>query len=524
MNAFLLYNLYASALLTVFYIFWRLLLVRETFFRLNRVVLLTVALLSLVLPLCHITLPSTLTATASFTADGHLSTSSPIVHQLQTIEVMATSLREVSEGSSLALLGQLLTVILVSGMLLCLGRTFWGVISLRHLIRNSQQHVLDDGLRVAVSELPLAPCSWMHTIVMSSDDYAGNCKAIMAHERAHIRCGHSYDVLLMELFTALQWWNPVAWFLRQDLRTLHEYEADASVLSQGFDTKRYVQLLMRKAQGLELCPLANGITIKNAHKTKQRILMMLKTTTSPRRRRLRVLYILPVIAVSLTLSAKTVDDHSENMTTQLAEEGLPPTSVADATQRLTETLASSTAAFALNEPVEASPAPQPEEQNTPTATAVHTRTAAPAQQDAALPDDVCVQAEVLPSFQGGEQALFQFIAQNIRYPLTAMDAGVQGRVVVQFVVEKDGKVSDIHIQRTDKSSLDEVIVSAYRPDMTEDEMKERQNAQTHNAAVKAIHDEAIRVVKTTSGKWIPGSNKGQPVRVQFSLPITFRLQ
>ncbi len=299
MTEYLVYDLKVAALLAVFYIFYRLLLDRTSLVRLNRVVLLTTAVLSFVLPLCVITLHRTV-----------------IVNDVQGIgfttsqpEAAAATIAVGDESTWLmSHLPTMVAIVLMVGSLLRLlvvARSFY---KLKKLIRNSEKHTLADGTVMAVTDEPVAPFSWMRTVVMNRLDYENQKDggSILAHERGHVGCHHSLDVVLVEVLTALQWFNPVVWFLRQDLRALHECEADQAVISQGFDTDQYIYLLIRKAMGLHVSSLANGMS---ARTIKKRIVMM-KTNRKPSRSSwLRALYILPIVAASLVASARTVVDY-----------------------------------------------------------------------------------------------------------------------------------------------------------------------------------------------------------------------
>ena len=143
------------------------------------------------------------------------------------------------------------------------------------IIRHSERYPQTDGTTICVTgNASLAPFSWMHYIVMNRSDYETSDAAILAHERGHIRLHHSWDLLLVDTLTALQWFNPAMWMLRSDLRAIHEYEADAAVLSQGINARQYQYLLITKAAGIGGYSLANGIS----HSTlKNRINMMLHT-------------------------------------------------------------------------------------------------------------------------------------------------------------------------------------------------------------------------------------------------------
>ena len=97
--------------------------------------------------------------------------------------------------------------------------------------------------------------------------------------------------------------------------------------------------------------------------------------------------------------------------------------------------------------------------------------------------------EVMPQFPGGQIAMLKYIMENIKYPKQIMEEGIQGRVTVSFIVEKDGRVSNVRLLRSVQSALDK---------------------------------EAIRVVKSMP-KWTPGKHNGKPVRVRFNLPVMFKL-
>lgn len=301
---FIYYDLKVAALIAVFYLFYQLLLAREAMPSLNRAVLLTAITLSLVLPLCVVTIHVS-APLAPFADRGGFTTPTDLV-----APPSATQKPTAATPLGAELWGSILGTILAAGILIRLSvvaRSCW---QLHHLIANGERHILPSGTQVCVVESPVAPFSWMHTVVLSRAEWLSLSPSVLAHEEAHVRHRHSYDVLVVEVLTALQWFNPVVWFLRQELRTLHEYEADASVLSRGFDESQYIHLLMQKATGIQACALANGI---HTPKTKKRILMMLKTKTN-RGAWLKALYIVPVVLTSLAMTAKTVVD-DETVTT-----------------------------------------------------------------------------------------------------------------------------------------------------------------------------------------------------------------
>ena len=315
MTEFLTYDLKVAVLIAVFYFCYRLLMERETFHRLNRIVLLSSIALSLVLPLCVITFHETVEVEQT-TATANPNPQSPITDMPAVTAADSVQMAPVDQSA----------VIFAIFMIGVLCRLFFIANSyrlLRRIISDSEQHTLEDDVTLAVVDLPVAPFSWMRSIVLSRIDYDERNPSILAHERGHIRLHHSWDIVFVEMLTALQWFNPVVWLLRRDLRTVHEYEADASVLSSDSDVSQYIQLLMRKAMGTKASILANGI---NNSTIKKRIFMMLKHKSN-RRAWLKALYIAPIVAVSLVATAKTVIDFKPKPTNHVTPAAVAPDTI-----------------------------------------------------------------------------------------------------------------------------------------------------------------------------------------------------
>ena len=539
------YDLKVAALVAVFYLFYMLLLARETTHTLNRIVLLSAIVLSAVLPLCVITLHRTVVVE---------SRAYPIMEPAAVDDATFLSITEALDQSFDWTIP--VAIVMLAGTILRLLYLSQSYRKLRRLIRIGEKHILPSGTTVSVVDAPLVPFSWMQTMVLPRADWCAKAvghsevlPAILAHEEAHVRHRHSYDVVVVEVLTALQWFNPVVWFLRQELRVVHEYEADASVLSCGFDESQYIHLLMQKATGIQACALANGI---HTTKTKKRILMMLKTKSN-RIAWLKALYIVPIVMASLAMTARTVVDYKTATTEDSAavrlfhentngrgdsylirhmpdvkfynngkEETVPgDRSIAlevSKTELRIDGQEVTSEDFARIEPesiesvtvMDVGPAKKTfGEKGRRGATVVQTKQ----QGDDKIYDVV----EQMPQFPGGDTGLMQFIARNIKYPEAATKHGVQGRVIVQFIVEKDGSLSNAKVlENPEKSGASPVVVTAMMPE------KERQDAESHNAGVQAMRDEAIRVVNAMP-RWSPGKQKGKPVRCKYVIPVTYRL-
>ena len=229
MTGFLIYDAKVAVLIVVFYMFYRLLLSKETFHRVNRVVLLSTALLSFILPLCVITTHQTVVLDAV-----------PMVSVGNVQMEMATDEQPAQWQYVIPLLYIIGVVVVLSHTLL----SVWRVLM---LVRRSERIPQADGTTLCVVPDEVPPFSFCSFIVMNRNDYNIGDSAILAHERGHIRQHHSCDVLLVDLLTALQWFNPAMWMLRADLRAIHEYEADGAVLSQGINARQYQYLLITKA-------------------------------------------------------------------------------------------------------------------------------------------------------------------------------------------------------------------------------------------------------------------------------------
>ncbi len=292
MIEFLVYDAKVAVLVAVFYLFYRLLLAHETLHRLNRLVLLGTAVVSMVLPLCVITVHRTVLV--------------PVTSMETEETALAPSTMVAGEAAAEPVWPTVLGVVFFLGVALVLLKTILSVVKVCILIHKSELHPQPDGITLAVCSQDLAPFSWMHYIVLSRRDYDSPDAAILAHERAHIRLKHSWDVMLVDLLTAWQWFNPAMWQLRADLRSIHEFEADAAVLSQGIDARQYQYLLVRKAMATGGYSVVNSI----GHSTlKKRINMMLKHKSNAFSA-LKVLYVIPLVMAALAVNARTVTDFS----------------------------------------------------------------------------------------------------------------------------------------------------------------------------------------------------------------------
>ena len=423
----LIYQIKVGVCLVVFYLLFKLLLSRDTLHRFNRALLLVLSASAFVLPWLH--MPSLPAGTAA---------QQIIIGPLTAVESVALPMQPTVDAAPLPL-----HLIYYVGLAAVLAWQLWSLWQLRRLLATATDSISEpDGVRVHLLPADTAPFSFFRHVAISRDDYRDNAREILTHERAHIRLGHSADMLLMNLLVTIQWWNPAAWLLRRELQQIHEYEADEAVLKEGVDARQYQLLLIRKSVGNQLFSMANNL---NHNSLKQRIRMMKRTRTS-RWQLLKALAVVPVAA----LLAVACGQKSEK--TDVADE--EPLTVG----------------------VEV-PADAPE-------------VAVTGYDGGAETPKVFDVVEQMPEFPGGTAELMKFLSTNMKYPDEATKAGQEGRVIVSFVVEEDGRVT---------------------------------NAKVVKSVAPLLDAEALRVIGLMP-RWEPGRQNGEAVRVKYTIPVTFRLQ
>ena len=292
--------------------------------------------------------------------------------------------------------------------------------------------------RIVFCPEPIQPCSFFHWIFLpaSMADTPDARATILKHEQAHIRQMHTLDILLGEVVAVLCWMNPLAWLLLKEIRLNLEYLADRAALADEPEKRAYQYLLLDLA--LDNRPQASAIPFDHSF-LKERIAMINRRASSTRSR-YRYLLVLPLclLLVVGSQSCRQSADHKAANSPATTTETLPQTAT-------------------LREVPEQEP--------------------------------VFEVAEVMPEFPGGPQALFEFIRDNLKYPQEAIDNQTEGRVILQFVVDKRGKVNNIQVKRSIDPALDRA---------------------------------AIDVVRALPA-WKPGMQNGKQVNVRYTLPIVFKL-
>ena len=541
MKEFFIYEGKVALLLVAFYLLFKVLLSRETFHRLNRVILLGTSLLAFVLTFCVITYTHEVSAAEAS-------------RMLTSISIEAMPPELLLDGPTI---WPWLMLVWGLGALAVLFKNIWSMLSIARLLRSSNSMSGSRRAKIHILDKELTPFSWMGHIVLSRKDFEENGNVIITHERAHIRLGHSVDNLLMLPVLLLQWFNPAVWLLMRDLREIHEFEADESVLASGVNAKEYQLLLIKKAVGKRYYSIANSL---NHSKLKNRISMMLSKKSSVASR-CKALSLLLVVGISLAATAQvnpvlrvneavSSDDNGkeksekEGLTLFMNEDGsflvkgtiltldglkmnkadavtividenVKQEDVAKVKEFLREhnvlkinlikaetnkeiTSLSVNELTSPNIMIDGVVSDENALKNLNPETIDEVKvdkdknsiiiTTKARESETAAHEEEFVVVEEMPQFPGGNEAMQKYIAENLKYPKTATK-GEQGRVIVSFVINKRGKVGDVKLIRSVSPELDA---------------------------------EAVRVIQDMPD-WIPGKQRGKAVNVRYTIPIVFKL-
>lgn len=487
-----LYSIKSAFVLVLLYVPYMLMLRKESFFRLNRAVLLFIIMLSVVLPLLDIPALSLDNRPVVQAARQQMAQAGfPLSGIAVLPEADVTAQRPVSWFSLLS------CVYLMGVAVLCVWNTLQ-LFRIRQVItKGSLWHQAENGVHVYCHADDVAPFSWMNNIVISQKDYSESGREIILHETGHVRACHSCDVLLLALVCMLQWWNPLVYILGISLRDVHEYDADDHVLRHGVPAHAYQLLLIKKVVGSGSYTFANNFDHSLIIK---RITMMQKKQSSVWMRS-KVLYIVPMAALALSAfaSGESVTPSGTSLAA-IGDKGSEKTlSVQAADVKTPSGLSRKTPPVVLS----------------------------------GVEDDKAAKPAHFPVFDGGEKALFAWLERNVHYPEVAQAWGVVGKVLVRFVVAKDGTIRDVsaigldgYRLKDDVSLCENVVAGHEKKQMAAGRKMTAEERSAYASGVQAIIDEAMRVVKAMP-QWTPAyedAAKTRPCDCNFTLPICFVLK
>lgn len=417
---FFIYSVKVAVCLALFYLFHKLLMSRDTFHTFNRFAILSMMLLSLVLPLVHLSLDS----------EAGINRGTVALEGLVAQTVVADGGNGVGEGLTLT---QVLLAAYVLGVVLFVGKALLSVGSLLRLIRRARCVEVRNGIRIYTMQGDISPFSWFRYIIMSEKDWQENRREIVLHEMAHIRRCHSMDVAVCNMMIVFQWYNPAAWLLKRELQTVHEYEADEAVLSAGVDATHYQMLLIRKAVGERLFSMANNL---NHNSLKKRITMMKIKRTNPMQKA-KIAFVLPLAAMTVAAFAS---QKVENLSEKVEQESEAFSSVSD-----------NPVVRAVGETARVAAVKVQEDKALEEASSLSM--ASDTAETKSGKEFPCI-PETFPQFPGGHIALFEYLSKNIKFPKSKENEDVKVRVVTTFTVEKDGSITDAKIVRSQGEAFD----------------------------------------------------------------------
>ena len=407
----------STVFLSVFYAFFILFMKKTTFFRFNRMVFLAASVLCFILPALEIS--PTIFAGIDMPMNA-------IEEALTPTYVLGLDGVTVTAGSGKIWL-IIISTVYFAGFIIVLGSNIASYMRLYALLHKSQAGDMD-GIKVLTADMDIPSFSWGRYIVISHTDLESN-PAIFTHEKMHIKCRHSIDLMLHSLISMIHWFNPLVWIARMELKMLHEYEADELTLKTGINPTQYQLLLVRKTVDAKQFQMANGFYHS---KLKNRIIMINKKKTN-RWMRLAYVICIPAIIGAMCCCSQRKGNN--------AQTGTPA-----ATETVTETAAT-------------------------------------------VPYSEIFEK---PTFEGSDANAFaKWVYGQVKYPQQCIDEKIEGRVVLQFTINKVGEVADVTVLR---------------------------------GVCPALDEEAVRAVKA-SPAWTPGKTEdGKAVPVTFTFPIVFALR
>ena len=535
------YFLKINVAIALFYAFYRLFFYKDTFFTWRRVALLCFFAVSAVYPLLNIqtwiTEQEPMVAMADLYADIVLP------------EFTLTPEKATFDWKAILL--QTAGFVYWGGVALLAARFLMQLAGIIRLAFRSRKTKIGD-TNVHLLKQADGPFSFFHWIFVHPASHTEEeLSEILTHEQAHANQWHSIDVLISEAACVLCWFNPFAWLMKREIRTNLEYLADNRVLETGHDSKSYQYHLLGLSHYKAAATIYNSF---NVLPLKKRIKMMNKKRTREIGRT-KYLMFLPLAALLMIISnieavARTTKEMAKEVI-EAVEENLTSDTTAPDMEVSTEPTPAETPMPQQNKDklvnykgvvvdkdgkaVEGAeffidgdhrlpqgqsyvtgkngsfsfkafenakmiviwkkdgkmmgvPVTVNKEDNSNMKIIMNRKWQNPPADD---PDNPVFEVvEVMPEFpDGGMPGLMNFLSNNIKYPVNAQKRGVQGRVSVQFIVNADGSISDVG------------IIRAVDPD---------------------LDGEAVRVISTMP-KWKPGTQRGKPVRVKYTVPVMFRL-
>ena len=469
----MLYLIKVNIILALLCLLFQVVMHRDTFFGVRRAMLWGIYLTAFLLPLCDVRLWMLNDAATMHLASDYATYVLPTL-DVTAVRVASMGIQSKEPGCGMWFVGMLalwglIYLIPIVWMMLKLLWQFAYILYIRCTCQRASSYFRYPR---PCSPFSFGPWIFLHPDGMNEQ----TLREVLIHEQAHVHGWHTLDIIASQVVCILFWWNPATWVLRREVRLNLEFIADKAVADSltplpnrggagGGTLKAYQYRLLGFATQTNVATIANNF---NVLPLKRRIKMMNLQRT---RRTGMIKYILFVPAAAALLLLSNIDALARAKDVNVQESLV----VVDGG------------------------------------------------------DPIYEKVDKLPQYAGGEQALYRALAESIRYPEVAQEWGVQARVFVNFVVEKDGTLSDIKVKEAkDPVSgqlLPEIFLTSKAEGQTPEEAENAQRkAEKQTEGLNAIKAEAVRAIKQLPGRWQPGEQDGKPVRVRFTLPVMFRLR
>ena len=471
MNDTLMYFLKVNISIALFYLFYRLFFAGDTFWKTRRYYLLLSVLVSFTYPLLSI--------------ENWLEKQESVKAIVVNYATLPEFTVRPEQQTNWITVENLILIIYLSVLLALMVKMLVQLVSILGVRLQGKKRVVQ-GITIVSLEKEVTPFSFFNAVFMNpalhNEHEIGE---ILAHELTHVRQMHSFDVLLSELLTIVFGFNPATWLLKLEIRQNLEFLADDKVIESGFDSKAYQYHLLKLSYQTPEIKLGNKF---NVSPLKKRIIMMNQQKTS-KVGLLKYTLIVPLaLALILSSNAQTVVKKMKKVVVTTGQ--ISTKAEADTTIKL----------ITRGDKVY--------------------YTASAIKKDETVAEDKPYDVvEKMPQYPGGESELLNYIAKNLKYPVVAQETGTQGMLLVRFVINSDGKVTNTSILKTvlnTPSRNKEVVVMG-------NALQNSTPTKPNEQAKIAIENEALRVVNAMSD-WTPGEQNDKKVSVWYTLPIKFKLE
>ena len=533
----ILYIIKLNLILALLCLLFQVLMHRDTFFGVRRLMLWGIYATAFLLPLCNLQTLLTADTAATDMAEAYAQYVLPTLN-VTAMRVASFGVEQNETGCGMWFVGMI---------------AIWGIIYIIPVVWMTMKLIIQVAYIIYLRCVcrpcgsfflyprPCTPFSfgpWIFLHPEGMDEQT--LREVLIHEQAHVRGWHTLDILFSQLVCIVFWWNPATWVMRREVRLNLEFIADAAVIGHQKDKREYQYRLLGFSTYKNVATIANNF---NVLPLKRRIMMMNLKRTS---RMGMAKYALFVPVAAALLFACNLD----SLARSIAETVKKPLLIVDG-QRVGEeevlaltpehidhitVLREAPAVSVYGDEAKDGAVVIDRRKSIEASDSTKVRTVVQAISDA--DDNIYAGVEQMPEYPGGMDAMNKVLYQNVRYPAAAQDYGIQGMVIVNFVVEKDGTLSNVKATEVRDVNtgavLPEVKVVAFshhdrqksrKQGKLTDELKEKTKANQHYAeGIKALKAESERVIRLIPERWKPGRNAGQPVRVHVTLPVTFELQ